>query len=279
MILLADSGSSKTHWALVENGVLVKNVFTSGINPFYQSQEQIAKEIKPILMTQLNLNPKEVEHVFYYGAGCVPDKIPLMEEVFKRFFSCRIDVNNDLLAACRALSGKNPGIVCILGTGSNSCFYDGHKVIQNVSPLGFILGDEGSGAALGKLLVADILKNQLPKSIIERFYARFDLTSEQIMDRIYRHPFPNRFLAGLSVFLKENIREDVMRLIVEKSFTAFFQRNILQYGRLDYPIHFSGSVAYYYQDILKDVTEDFNMQFGKVEQEPMNGLIEYHGTK
>ncbi len=276
MILLADSGSTKTHWALVENGVLQKDVFTPGINPFYQTQDEIEENINSLLLPQIK--EFQVDKVFFYGAGCLPEKIGIVKSAILRFFPVEVEVNNDLLATCRALSGKEKGIICILGTGSNSCLYDGEKIIQNVSPLGFILGDEGSGATLGRLLVADILKEQLPKYVKERFFARFDLSPSQIMERVYNHPFPNRFLATLSVFIKENIHEPQLQSIVEKSFAAFFQRNVSQYGHLDYPIHFSGSVAYYYQDILREVADDFNRQIGKIEMYPMPGLIEYHSV-
>lgn len=275
MLLLADSGSTKTHWALVKNGVVEKEVLTSGINPFYQTREEIESEINTFLVPQID--PKLIEQVYYYGAGCLPEKIDILKNAITKFFECEVEVNNDLIAACRALAGREGGIVCILGTGSNSCLYDGEKIIQNVSPLGFILGDEGSGATLGKLLVADILKNQLPEYLRKRFFTRFGLNPAQIMERVYRNPFPNRFLAGLSVFIKENMHEEpILRSIVEKSFSAFFERNIMQYGHLDYPIHFSGSVAYHYQDILNDTANDFNMEVGKIDMYPMKGLIEYH---
>ncbi|MCL1943243.1 MAG: ATPase [Candidatus Azobacteroides sp.] len=278
MILLADSGSTKTHWSLVQNGLPEQEAYTSGINPFYQSREEIEQEIESMLLPQID--PKGVEHVYFYGAGCIPEKTDIVKQAIKRFFACPVEVNNDLLAACHALAKRLPGIVCILGTGSNSCLYDGEKIVQHVSPLGFILGDEGSGATLGKLLVADVLKNQLPKYLRDRFFARFNLTPSQIMDQVYRNPFPNRFLASLSVFIKENMREEhLLQSIVEKSFAAFFHRNVSQYGHSDYPVHFSGSVAYHYENILKEVADDFNMQIGKIEMYPMNGLIEYHTIK
>lgn len=276
MILLADSGSSKTHWAFVEGQQVIKEINTLGINPFYQSKQEIETELANALVPQIPSGSR-IEQVFFYGAGCLPEKIGVLSEALRKFFYAEIEINTDLLAACRALSGNDPAIVCILGTGSNSCLYDGTAIAHNVSPLGFILGDEGSGAVLGKMLVADVLKNQLPKAMRERFFAQFDLTPAAIMEAVYRKPFPNRFLARLSVFIHQNMHEcSELKAIVERSFSAFFERNILQYGYADYPIHFSGSVAYHYKDILNDVAESFNRQLGKVEMYPMSGLIKYH---
>ena len=280
MFLLADSGSTKTHWNLVKDGVSFKEIFTAGINPFYQTQQEIEQEIKQVLLPQI---PEELfnslTRIFFYGAGCIPEKIPVLQKALQMFFPIEIEVNNDLLATCRALSGREVGIVAILGTGSNSCLFDGAKIVKNVSPLGFILGDEGSGAVLGKLLVADILKNQLPDIVKEKFFNRFNLTSAEIMERVYRSPFPNRFLAGLSVFIKENMQDEpLLYAIVEKSFTTFFERNILQYGCIDLPIHFSGSIAYYYQDVLNVVAKKYDFQIGKVETYPMSGLIDFHSS-
>ncbi|MCD7973971.1 MAG: ATPase [Candidatus Azobacteroides sp.] len=277
MIVLADSGSTKTHWCFILNKTVVKEITTAGINPFYQTQEEIQQELYQRFVPYIP--PQEIREIYFYGAGCVPDKIPILRNALTSFFHAEIHIHNDLLASCRALSGSIPGIVAILGTGSNSCLYDGKEIVGNVSPLGFILGDEGSGAVLGKMLVADILKNQLPESLIKRFFVRFDLTPAKVMERVYRSPFPNRFLAGLSVFLHENMHEyPVLKNMVEKSFSAFFERNILQYGCGGYAVHFSGSIAYYYQDILKEVAEKYNRQLGKVEMYPMPGLIEYHSS-
>jgi len=187
-----------------------------------------------------------------------------------------IEVNSDILAAAHGLSGRNPGIVCILGTGSNSCFYDGEKVVANVPALGFILGDEGSGAVLGKLLVGDILKNQLPAGLKEKFLQQFDLTQGTIIERVYRQPFPNRFLASLSPFLKQNIETPEIRALVLNAFKAFLNRNVKQYDYQNNKVHFIGSIAYYYKEILEEAICECGMQLGNIVQSPMEGLVIYH---
>ena len=187
-----------------------------------------------------------------------------------------IKANSDMLAAAHGLCGQEAGIACILGTGSNSCFYNGKEIVSNISPLGFILGDEGSGAVLGKLLVGDILKNQLPATLKEEFLKQFDLTPPEIIDRVYRQPFPNRFLASLSPFIAQHLEEPAIRQLVMNSFIAFFRRNVMQYDYKQYPVHFIGSIAYCYKEILQDAARQTGIQIGKILQSPMEGLIQYH---
>ena len=181
-----------------------------------------------------------------------------------------------MLAAARGLCGHEAGIACILGTGSNSCFYNGEEIVNNISPLGFILGDEGSGAVLGKLLVGDILKNQLPPAIKEAFLKQFGLTAPEIIDRVYRQPFPNRFLASLSPFLAQHLEEPAIRSLVLNSFIAFLRRNVMQYDYKQYPVHFIGSVAHCYKEVLQEAAQTTGIQIGKILQSPMEGLIQYH---
>jgi N-acetylglucosamine kinase-like BadF-type ATPase len=172
------------------------------------------------------------------------------------FPQAEVFIDSDLLAASRALFGTGKGIACILGTGSNSCFYNGKEIKKNVSPLGFILGDEGSGAVLGRKFISDCLKNQLPVSLQKKFFSQYDVSPSEIMDRVYKQPFPNRYLASLSPFLLENIGEESIYRIVEGSFTEFFERNIKQYAITGEGLGFVGSVAYYFQDILREVAEE-----------------------
>lgn len=182
-----------------------------------------------------------------------------------------------MLAAARGLFLKEKGIACILGTGSNSCFYDGKNIIHNVSPLGFILGDEGSGAVLGKKFAADCLKNQLPEKLKDKFLKQYDLTPAQIIESVYKKPFPNRFLAQFTRFLSENIAEPSIYNIVFDSFTEFFTRNIMQYNNYkDYPVCFIGSIAYYFKDVLEVAANELDIQIGIIYQSPMPGLIKYH---
>ncbi|WP_373730260.1 BadF/BadG/BcrA/BcrD ATPase family protein, partial [Bacteroides heparinolyticus] len=215
MILIADSGSTKTDWCVVENGELLQQIFTKGTNPFFQSEEEISNEIATTLLPRLKSD--EPDAVYFYGAGCgFPDKIATMRRAIAQHLKVKgeIEVNTDMLAAARGLCGHTPGIACIMGTGSNSCYYNGQDIVANVSPLGFILGDEGSGACLGKLLVGDLLKNQMTPGLKEKFLKQFDLTPADIIDRVYRQPFPNRFLASLSPFLAQNMDEPCVHNLV-----------------------------------------------------------------
>lgn len=276
MILIADSGSTKTSWALVDQGGMVFEYTTLGINPFFQTHEEIYEDVNK------NLYPKikqiTVDEIYFYGAGCaLPDKKEIVAGVLREFYPrATIYVESDLLGAARSLCKKTPGIACILGTGSNSCFYDGTSIIKNVSPLGYILGDEGSGAVLGKLFVADCLKNQMPARIVDRFYKRFELTPAIILERVYKKPFPNRFLASLSIFLSENLFEQEIQDLIYRGFMDFFKRNVKQYDYENYTVNIVGSIGYHFSDILKEVAEESGITIGTIEKSPMCGLIEYH---
>jgi len=275
MILIADSGSTKTDWCISERGKQLQRITTQGINPYFQTEGEIEEEIRSALLPKLETCTFDA--LYFYGAGCLPEKIPMMQSVLSKCLKVKnVDVNSDMLAAARGLCGRNPGIVCILGTGSNSCYYDGEKIVSNVSPLGFILGDEGSGAVLGKLLVGDLLKNQLPTGLKEKFLREFDLTPAMIIERVYRQPFPNRFLANLSPFLRHNIETLEIRALVLNAFRAFLDRNVKQYDYQQYKVYFVGSVAYYYKEILEEVVLESGMQLGNIMQQPMDGLVEYH---
>lgn len=275
MILIADSGSTKTDWCMVENGETILRFKTKGINPFFQTEGEIQKEIETGLLTGLNgIQPAAI---YFYGAGCAfPEKNEMIRRAINRYLPASVEVGSDLLAAARALCGNRPGIACILGTGSNSCQYDGKEIVKSISPLGFILGDEGSGAVLGKLLIGDVLKDQLPAALKEQFLAEYALTPALIMDRVYRQPFPNRFLAGFSPFISAHLDEPAIWELATRSFMAFFTRNVMQYDYLELPVHFVGSVAWHYQIMLKDIAFNLGIRPGTIIQSPMDGLIAYH---
>ena len=280
MILLADSGSTKTDWGLVENGKLVKRLRTSGMNPFQMSGEAITEEIKTHLVPEL---PGTVlDEVHFYGAGCTKEKQPIVERALRANLTINgeCEVASDMLGAARGICGHKPGIACILGTGSNSCSYDGKNLVKNVSPLGFILGDEGSGAVLGKLLVGDVLKNQMPEAITKRFFEKYKLTSAEIIDRVYRQPKPNTFLASFVPFLEENIDEPKIYNLVKESFRSFLRRNVMQYdGWQTLPIGFNGSIAKIYKKPLLEALEEEGMHLGRIIQAPMEAMVEYHVEK
>jgi N-acetylglucosamine kinase-like BadF-type ATPase len=278
MILLADSGSTKTDWSLIKDGKLVQKISTKGTNPFFQSKEDIRMEIKEALMPQMP--SAEVDELYFYGAGCAfPDKIAVVKEAIGEFIQVKgaFEVNSDMLAAARGLCGHKPGIACILGTGSNSCFYDGAEIVENVSPLGFILGDEGSGAVLGKILIGDILKNQLSAELQKEFFIKFPMTRSEIINRVYCKPFPNRFLASLSIFYEEHIEDPQIQALLVNNFKSFLKRNVMEYEDYKkYPINFIGSIAYFFKAQLEVATKEMGLELGKVEKSPMEGLIKYH---
>lgn len=279
MILLSDSGSTKTDWCLADCDRVVVEVSTAGTNPFFQTPDEIAAEIDAHLLPRLQ--GQRVEEIAFYGAGCAfPDKIEIIRRVLAdRFMEATIEVGSDMLAAARALCGHNRGVACILGTGSNSCLYDGQTIVQNVSPLGFILGDEGSGAVLGRRLVGDCLKRQLPAAVCDAFLSETGLTPAAILENVYRRPMPNRFLASLSPFLLRHIDVLEVSQLVADSFAAFLHRNVMQYPDVRaLPIHFTGSVAYFYRSVLTEAVEAAELKMGTVLRAPMEGLLKYHAA-
>ncbi len=276
MILIADSGSTKTQWCLAEGRRVICRLRTPGTNPYFQTQAEMRQIIGEKVYP--HLAAYRVEAVFFYGAGCASaEKNRLVEQALAEFFPVPIEVDSDLCGAARALCGTQPGIACILGTGSNSCLYDGKRITEHIPPLGFILGDEGSGAMLGRRLAGDCLKRQLPAHLCEEWMRRYELTPETVLEKVYKQPFPNRFLASLTPFLLEHLAEPAVYSLVYDSFRAFFTRNVMAYtGYAGYPVHFTGSIAYYYRDVLQAAAAELGLKPGKIEQEPMDGLIAYH---
>lgn len=279
MILIADSGSTKTYWSLLLDNETVLRYKTSGINPFFQTETQIENQLRKQLLQQLN--HVDIHSIYFYGAGCsTPKQKQIVINAFEKvFYFDQMVVESDLLGAAKALCGDQPGIVCILGTGSNSGFYDGSTIVKQVAALGYIIGDEGSGAALGKKLVSDCLKNQLSSHVQQKFFDRFKLTPAEIVENIYTKPFPSRFLASLSIFLHENLHEPELYKIVYDSFTEFFQRNIFQYDYQQFEVNVVGSIGFYYQEVLRQVASDLHIRLGLVLQAPMEHLIAYYQSK
>jgi len=274
-ILIADSGATKTDWCLTYGGEIVQRFSTKGISPVYQTEEEIAEEIR--LHAYPLLKGKKVQSIHFYGSGCIPEKIVFVKNAIYRSFPIdAICIYSDLMAAAHSLCRHNAGIACILGTGSNSCEWDGYNMVKQVSPLGFILGDEGSGAVLGKQLVSDALKNQLSEGLKEKLLAEYDLDQATIIDKVYRQPFPSRFLATLAPFLWKHIEEQSIRRIVERSFSDFFERNVMQYNYQKNKVNFVGSIAWYFSGVLRKVAEEKKIKIGKIEQSPMEGLIKFY---
>ncbi|HHT35139.1 MAG TPA: ATPase [Bacteroidales bacterium] len=273
-ILIADSGATKTDWCLAHDGEILQRFSGTGISPVYQTEEEIAEEIR--LQVMPHLKESEIHSIHFYGSGCIPGKTILVENALYHSFPIGdIHVYSDLIAAAHSLCGHNAGIACIMGTGSNSCEWNGSEVIAQVSPLGFILGDEGSGAALGRQLLGDALKNQLTPGLREKMLEELQLTPSLIIDKVYRQPFPSRFLASLAPFLLNNIADKSIRRIVSRGFSDFFERNVMQYDYRKQEVHFVGSIARHFSDILREVAADKEIVIGKIEQSPMNGLINF----
>lgn len=279
MILIADSGSTKTTWALLnpENNQVLQ-LQTSGINPFLQTEE----EIYSLLLREFSREINEDLSIYFYGAGCAnPEKKEVVRRALQRLFKTEnIYVDSDLMCAAKSLLGSSPGIAAILGTGSNSCYYNGEKIESNVSPLGYILGDEGSGAVMGKKLLGDILKGQLPEHLCQLFFDTYQITPAEILDRVYKKTFPNRYMAGYTHFISTNIGEKPLRDLVKSSFADFFKRNIRQYEQaVHLPVNFTGSIAWYFQRELKEVASELGFRIGVVTKDPMEGLINFYLKK
>lgn len=275
MKLIAESGSTRTEWALVEDNHLVQRVFTEGLNPFFQTRREISRSVR--LGLPDSFFKKKLEQVYYYGAGCSShEKKNILGASLVAQFKTPIQVESDLLAAARGLFKCEAGIACILGTGSNSCFYDGKIVVKNVKAGGYILGDEGSGAVVGKLFLADLLKGLAPKEIADEFHEKFRISPNDVMESVYNLPFPNRFLGTVAYFLFDYMDHGYVYELVTNNLRNFFRRNICQYDYHNYPIRFVGSLAYAQSGIVREIGKEFGVHINIIEETPMNGLIEFH---
>ena len=248
MKLIADSGSTKTDWALVENGMVLGKFQTQGINPFHQDDATIITILQDELLPHLSTFNSPVSTLYFYGSGLREEQKLRMNALFKKTFpSGTIFLESDLLGAARALCSREEGIACILGTGANSCLYDGENIVQNTPPLGYVLGDEGSGAVLGRLFMNAIFKDPQFVEIRELYMKETGLTMPLIINKVYREPLANRFLASTSSFIHQHLDNVLLRKLVKDNFRMFFQRNIVQYQRKDLSIQAVGSIAWYYQ--------------------------------
>lgn len=275
MKLIAESGSTRTEWALVEDNHLVQRVFTEGLNPFFQTRREISRSVR--LGLPESFFKKKLDQVYYYGARCSSyEKKNILGASLVAQFKTPIQVESDLLAAARGLFKCEAGIACILGTGSNSCFYDGKIIVKNVKAAGYILGDEGSGAVLGKLFLADLLKGLAPKELANEFHEKFRISVNDVMESVYNLPFPNRFLGTIAYFLGDYMDNEYVYNLLTNNLRSFFNRNVCQYDYINYPIRFVGSLAYAYPDILQEVAQEFGVEIDVIEETPMNGLIEFH---
>lgn len=267
MILTADSGSTKTTW-LVNDGRSFK---TQGLNPFHMTEEQMEHVIQEELLGQEHFPSSSIiTEIHFYGAGCTKEKAPQLSALLKKAFpeASKIEVGSDMLGAARALFNRNEGIACILGTGANSCLYDGNGIVANVPPMGYILGDEGSGAVLGRNLV-NLLYKGGHGDFIPVFEKETGLTSGIIIEKVYRAPMANRFLASLTPFIKAHIDKEWMEEMVVESFRLFFRNNVRHYGRPDLACSFVGSIAFHFETQLRMAAKEEGSLIGTVMKEPL----------
>jgi glucosamine kinase len=274
--LIADSGSTKAEWCLLD-GKKKKTFYTQGLSPYFLSAEQITTIINKELKGKLkNVQPEEVH---FYGTGCSnPGNAKTVKKAIANSFpGADVTVNTDLLGAAKALCGNDKGIACILGTGSNSCYYNGKAVAKNSPGLGYVLGDEGSGAYLGKKVVQYYLYNTFDADLMDRFDASFNTTKTDILNAVYKKPLPNRYLASFTIFLAENRGHYMIENIIEDGINDFFFHHICKYSESwKLPIHFAGSVAYGFKDVIKEMCRSYELELGTILKKPMDGLTIYH---
>lgn len=276
MLLIADSGSTKTDWRLVKSNDEMVAFETIGFNPYFIDSVSVLNEL-----TSSNLNEikNEVTHVYFYGAGCSSDaKCKVMFNPLNKFFSnARVEVEHDMLAAARATCGKEKGMVAILGTGSNSCLYNGNIIVENVAALGYVLGDNASGADIGKAFIKTYLAKELPSVVEEDFNEQYNLSLADILDGVYQQPLPNRFLAGFSLFVHQHLDNPSIKKMVQQRFDLFFEKNICKYTDYQkYPLHLVGSIAANYKSLIEKIASKYQVKLGKIIRKPIEDLVSYH---
>lgn len=279
MQLIVDAGSTKTDWSFCEGKNIVKSVHTQGINPCNMASESIMLILSSELLSEADgIIPADVRFIYYYGAGCATPSICMeMSSILQTCFpNAKIEVESDMLGAARALCGHNEGIACILGTGSNSCLFNGTDIADQTPSLGYILGDEGSSTALGRRLLSDCLKRQLPERLAQEFMERYHLTQNIIIENVYRQPMANRYMASFAPFLHEKREVSQIHQILVSCFREFLQRNVMNYHRSWLPINFVGSLAVSFSSELTEAAESLGMSIGAVLRSPMERLIAYH---
>ena len=278
-MLIADSGSTKTDWLFISSDGTQTELHTDGINPARDARDNIYNVLYHDLLTQLP-QAEAPQAVYFYGAGCIEPFSRNVKSVIEELFpGCHAEVESDLLGAARAVCGHEPGIACILGTGSNSCLYDGKDIVKHTPPLGYILGDEGSGSYLGKMLLNGLFKGTLPEALKEDFCNEYQLSMPDIIERVYRLPAANAFLASLVPFIaKHRTNPDIHNMLVEV-FCLFIERNIAIYGHKEMPINCVGGVAYQFEDELKEAAKEKDMQIGRILRRPIERIVQFHLDK
>jgi glucosamine kinase len=278
LTLIADSGSTKTDWVLINGKSVLSTLSTIGFNPYFQTREQISAELLKHLKPALDGYVPGISRIYYYGAGCsneVNCKI-IFDSIYQAFSIENIKIHHDLLAAARSLCGNESGIACILGTGSNSCLYDGNKLVENVPSVGYLFGDDGSGANIGKTFIQAYFDGLIPQKLQTVFESN-GYHREEILDNVYKKGMPSKYLASVSKFVAGNIKDPYAKKLVKSCFKNFFSKQISKYtNSRDYKVHSVGSVGFHYKDILAEVANEEGYKLGKVIKSPLDGLIEYH---
>lgn len=277
MIIIADSGSTETSWVVIENYKPIAQFNTIGLNPYFTKHNDIIRELN--LNFPKSINQNRVEKVFFYGAGCSTSNLKrIISNALHGFFvNSYLVIESDMLAASRALFQNKPGIALILGTGANTCLYNGIEITKNIKSLGYILGDEGGGDYLGKIFIQALLNKELPKDIENIFYEEYALDSDKILHSIYKEDYPNRYLASFTKFIKANIHVDELNNLVKKSFVDLFTKHITKYqDYTSFKIRATGSIAFYFKEELKQVAQDFKTKIDLIKQSPLDLLIKYH---
>ncbi|AIM36219.1 N-acetylglucosamine kinase [Sphingobacterium sp. ML3W] len=278
MIIIADGGSTKTNWCLLDDSNKKIYFNTEGYNPYFVDSEYIVNSLRKGLPNDLPL--EDIKEVNYYGAG-VHNKekadivVKAIQEVFPK---AQVEVGHDLLAAARALLGKESGFAAILGTGTNSCIYDGNEITYNIDSCAYILGDEGSGSYIGKKLLTDYIRDLMPQDVRKVFYDTYKITPDEIMDAVYTKPLANRFCASFSKFVYDNnVNIEYTRAIVDDAFEAFFRNLVSKYPNYqDYTFNCIGSVGYNFRNVLEEKAQQYGMKVGKILRSPIDDLVQFH---
>jgi N-acetylglucosamine kinase-like BadF-type ATPase len=277
MILIADSGGSKTDWRLLKKDGTIGQAHTPGFNPYYQPIDHLYNMVRDSLVAQVGDEP--VKKIFYYASGASSDKNKaFIRDTFQQFFpGAEVEIDWDLMAAARALCGHEPGIACIIGTGSNTCLYDGEKITHQVANLGWILADEGSGTNIGRKFLKEYLRGKLPENLAAQFKARYPFTREEFLEKVYHEEKPSAFLASFMKFIFQHVKEPYCYQLVYNSFAELYEENVMRYpGYKDLKVHFTGSVAFYFSDILRQVANDRGITVKNILETPIAGLALFH---
>lgn len=277
--VIVESSSTRTEWSLVQGDEVLEHDFTQGLNPFFMTRRDISHIIR--LELPKAFFKRRWNQVYFYGAGCSnPEKIKIVESSLVAQFKTPVQVMSDLMGAARGLLVHEPGLACILGTGSNSCLYDGKEITKNVRSLGFILGDEGSGAALGRLFLGDAMKGIAPRGLVDDFLEKFKVTVDDVMDAVYNNAYANRNLSTYAFFLADYLNNEYVHDLIFNEFVRFFERNVCRYDDYQkYPLAFVGSVATKFSDILLEVAARFEVVVQKIVRQSMPGLVTFHTSE